>query len=161
MLASLAVPMSELGQIQKSSRATGQAALPSTTDVASRACQVRKVPRADMTHRPLKALASARNRPLPLWVNQAQSRTPRPRADLRTGPTQAQWRSGLPEQRALQISQRGFGVDASQLHPRCATLTRSGRDGRNLAIHRYSPLPRTMIVRTSSRAQIALSGRPP
>src|SRR6185295_20421270 len=36
------------GQTQKSECATGQSALPSRTDVASRACQVRKVPKGDM-----------------------------------------------------------------------------------------------------------------
>jgi hypothetical protein len=36
------------GQIRKSGRATGQSALPSRTDVASRACQVRKVPDSDI-----------------------------------------------------------------------------------------------------------------
>jgi len=36
--------MSQLGQTRKSGRATGQSALPSRTDVASRACLVRKVP---------------------------------------------------------------------------------------------------------------------
>jgi hypothetical protein len=35
-----AMPTSESGQTQKSGRATGQSALPSRTDVASRACQV-------------------------------------------------------------------------------------------------------------------------
>ena len=35
---------SVVGQTQKSGRATGKSALPSRTDVASRACQVRKVP---------------------------------------------------------------------------------------------------------------------
>ena len=37
-------PRSHLGQTQKSECATGKSALPSRTDVASRACQVRKVP---------------------------------------------------------------------------------------------------------------------
>jgi hypothetical protein len=36
--------MSELGQIRKSGRATRQSALPSRTDIISRAYQVRKVP---------------------------------------------------------------------------------------------------------------------
>jgi hypothetical protein len=40
------------GQIRKSGRATGQSALPSRTDVASRACQVRKVPIPDL-HAPV------------------------------------------------------------------------------------------------------------
>src|SRR5258705_11114239 len=35
------------GQIRKSGRASGQSALPSRTDVGSRACQVRKVPAPD------------------------------------------------------------------------------------------------------------------
>ena len=39
--------MAALGQTQKSECATGQSALPSRTDVASRACQVRKVPCVD------------------------------------------------------------------------------------------------------------------
>jgi hypothetical protein len=39
------------GQTQKSERATGQSALPSRTDVASRASQVRKVPGADSCQR--------------------------------------------------------------------------------------------------------------
>ncbi len=40
--------MSVVGQIQKSGHATGQSALPSRTDVASRACQVRKVPMTEV-----------------------------------------------------------------------------------------------------------------
>jgi hypothetical protein len=40
--------MSELGQIRKSGRATRQSALPPRTDVASRACQVGKVPKGDI-----------------------------------------------------------------------------------------------------------------
>ena len=40
--------MSELGQTQKSGRATGKSALPSRTDIVSLACQVRKVPKTHM-----------------------------------------------------------------------------------------------------------------
>jgi hypothetical protein len=43
--------MSLVGQIRKSGRATGQSALPLRTDLASRACQVRKVPRCDIGER--------------------------------------------------------------------------------------------------------------
>ena len=39
---------SEMGQTQKSECATRQSALPLRTDVASRACQVRKVPYTDL-----------------------------------------------------------------------------------------------------------------
>jgi hypothetical protein len=42
--------MTPMGQIRKSGRATGPSALPSRTDVASRACQVRKVPNSDIAH---------------------------------------------------------------------------------------------------------------
>jgi hypothetical protein len=40
--------MSVVAQIQKSGRSTGQSALPSRAGVASRACQVRKVPTGDI-----------------------------------------------------------------------------------------------------------------
>jgi hypothetical protein len=40
--------MSVLGQTEKSGRSTGKSALPPRTDVASRACQVRKVPNPDI-----------------------------------------------------------------------------------------------------------------
>jgi hypothetical protein len=39
--------MSQMGQTQKSGRATGKSALPSRTDIVSLACQVRKVPLTD------------------------------------------------------------------------------------------------------------------
>src|SRR5258705_13133235 len=42
-----AMPMSELGQTQKSECATGKSALPSTTGIVSQTCQVRKVPTTD------------------------------------------------------------------------------------------------------------------
>jgi len=42
---------SVVGQTQKSECATGKSALPSRTDVASRACQVRKVPISDIPAR--------------------------------------------------------------------------------------------------------------
>ena len=40
--------MAAKGQTRKSGRVTGQSALPSRTDIASRACQVRKVPQTDV-----------------------------------------------------------------------------------------------------------------
>jgi hypothetical protein len=43
-----AEPTSELGQTEKSGRATGKSALPSTTDIVRQAREVRKVPQADM-----------------------------------------------------------------------------------------------------------------
>lgn len=44
------VGMSQMCQTQKSGRATGKSALHSRTDIASRACQVRKVPISDIDH---------------------------------------------------------------------------------------------------------------
>src|SRR5215217_8150265 len=41
-------PMSEVGQMRKSGRATRQSALPSRSDIISRAYQVRKVPTRDI-----------------------------------------------------------------------------------------------------------------
>jgi len=40
----LVTPMSQLGQTEKSGRATGKSALPSITDIVRQAPQVRKVP---------------------------------------------------------------------------------------------------------------------
>ncbi len=54
--------MSEVGQTEKSGRAAGYSALPSRTDIVSRACQVRFVPTCDIERIGLFEEKAARGR---------------------------------------------------------------------------------------------------